>query len=686
MSSRRYAGVTMLLVICLGQAPAAAAQARDADGILEEMERVHRSDGLEYVGEVVVTSRNGTERRRSWATYRQGSGNTSNRLIRFLAPADVRGVAFLSLGRASGRPDQWMYLPSMKRERRLAPQDRDAPFVGTDFSYADLDEFDRTNYDAELDGEDVIDGEPCFRIRLVSRERSPFPVRVLLVSKGRFVPRRITYFRDARSEPARQLSFANYQSVDGHIVALRTEMADLARGSRTVVVLTSVRFNRPQPPDRYTLQNLVREMADVPTAAPGVAPPTARDRRLGWPQSDAAQTTRPARAWPGQLSGLVDSHVLVFPSGRPGVDDRVRAGVRVDVRQQIARGRVRAAAAVRAESESDGLLGSLQWDPADRLVERSPLSLRELTLGVTLARAIDLSIGPSEVAWGTTDWHSPAAGFLPRDLSDPLIWEPLPLWGARLTGQRGTVRFDVYKAFTTTPWRIPRLDGRFSPGASADVYFEAATEMPPARGFEMIRVTHIGSGWDATGWVRTGVRPTPVFTLAVDVADLDSTTEPVPMSRRFVSEQAAGMELNKPLGSWLLRVEAAVSHAADAAVGTAGFYTLQAEHAWRAGTITWQYAGRIPEASYGPATPIDRADLPSVMLTLMQPERWGDWRASWLGTLDNAGGAFSGEISRPVNDDVRWIVGLDIPHGSRLSTVGAFAAARRLRTSLQVRW
>jgi hypothetical protein len=188
MTRGRIALASVLAAICLWKMPAAIAQVRDAGQILEEMERVHRSAGLEYVGEVLVTSRSGTERRKTWVTYRLGSGNTSNRLIRFLAPADVQGVAFLSLGRAGARPDQWMYLPSMKRERRLAPQDRDAPFVGTDFSYADLDEFDRTNYDARLEGDQMMDGEACYSVRLVPHEPSPFPQRLLLVSKSRSVP------------------------------------------------------------------------------------------------------------------------------------------------------------------------------------------------------------------------------------------------------------------------------------------------------------------------------------------------------------------------------------------------------------------------------------------------------------------------------------------------------------------
>jgi hypothetical protein len=331
-------------------------------------------------------------------------------------------------------------------------------------------------------------------------------------------------------------------------------------------------------------------------------------------------------------------------------------------------------------------LGAVTWDPADRLPRQSPLSLRELTVSATLAPALDISVGRSVVGWGSTDTHSPASGFLPRDLTDPLSWEDLPLWGARLTGERGVVRVDVYHAFTTTPWRLPRLDGRYSPGAAEGLYLVDSTETPPGRGFDMVRVTGRGPGWDLTGWVRTGIRPAPVLSVNLDAAQTIPDGRLAIVNRRFVAERAAGLEVNHPIGSWILRGEASISHSDDKAVDTEWLYTVQAEHRYRSGLLTVAYAGRLPDTGLGLSVQLDRAALPSVTLALNQSETWGDWRAAWIGTTDSVGGVFNGELTRPLTDAWQLIVGMDIPHGASTSAFGAFSSARRVRTSLKFGW
>jgi outer membrane lipoprotein-sorting protein len=663
----------------------ATAQPRDVNAILDAVEREQRSASVEYVGDITVASRGGAERHKTWISFRQGNGKTANRLIRFLSPAELRGVAYLSLGRSGGSPEQWMYLPSMKRERRLAPQDRDAPFAGTDFTYADLDEFDRSDYVASLESDQIIDGESCYTVRLVPRRPSASTYESMAISQSRFVPRRIQYFRGGRSTPVKTLSFSNDAQFGGRWVAQRMEMSDESTGSRTVVLLTDVRFDRPQPPDRFTLQNLTREAADMPSTSNGGRPPAVKNS-LGWFRPAASPAAPFNTPWPG-LSGALDAGVMLYPKGRRAVDDLAIGLARIDLRQQIGHGRVRFDAAVRAEEGTGGQLGSVSWDPADRLPRQSPLSLREVSLSTTLARALDFTVGRFEVGWGSTDTHSPAAGFLPRDLTDPLALENLPLWGARLTGERGVVRVDVYHEFTTTPWRLPRLDGRYSPGAPEAIYLADAEEKPPTRGFDMVRVTARGPAWDMTGWVRTGINPAPVLSVDLSNAQTVQDGRVAMMNRHYAAEDAAGIEINAPVGTWILRGEASVTDSDDKDIGTTWFYTIQAEHSYRAGLLTLVYAGRIPDNEINlSALPFDRVAMPSVTLAFTQSERWGDWRAAWVGTTDNVGGVFTGELAKPLTDAWRVTVGADIPHGATTSALGAFSFSRRVRTSLMFHW
>ena len=237
----------------------------DARKILEESERRHRTQSQEYAGDLTVVSKDGKTRHKAWRSYREGYAGDAKVLIRFVDPPEVRGVGFLSLGKKGKNPDQWLYLPSMKRERRIAPQDRDTSFVGTDFSYEDMEEFDHSKYDVVLKGEETLDGQPCHVIAAEpNREsgKSVYERRVLYLRKDILYLVREDLFRRGEGEPSKRFLLTHIENVDGHWVARNLEMVDLKKGSKTTVVLEKLAFDKPQPPDRFTIQNLNREGAE----------------------------------------------------------------------------------------------------------------------------------------------------------------------------------------------------------------------------------------------------------------------------------------------------------------------------------------------------------------------------------------------------------------------------------------
>ncbi|MCG3191380.1 MAG: hypothetical protein DIJKHBIC_00606 [Thermoanaerobaculia bacterium] len=239
--------------------------AQDARKLLEEAESRHRTKSQEYAGELTVTSKEGKVRRKGWKSYRDGYAGDSKLLIRFLDPPEVRGVSFLSLAKPGKNPDQWLYLPSMKRERRIASQDRDSSFVGTDFNYEDMEEFDHKKYRVDLDGEETLDGQPVWRILARPDEaagKSLYEKKILFLRKDLLILVRVESFKKGEKEPAKRLLLSDIQKTDGHWVARRLEMTDLKKGSRTVVLLKELAFDRQQAEGRFTLQNLTREGAE----------------------------------------------------------------------------------------------------------------------------------------------------------------------------------------------------------------------------------------------------------------------------------------------------------------------------------------------------------------------------------------------------------------------------------------
>src|SRR5260370_2135779 len=138
---------------------------QDARQIVQEAQHRGKSNSQRYEGVLEVTSADSKVTRKSWQTWRLGSYGNSKAIIRFTAPAEVKGVALLVINHPERSSDQWMWTPAIARDRRIALQDRSTRFFGTDFSFEDLEERDVDQYDYSLLGEEAVDGELCWKVQ-----------------------------------------------------------------------------------------------------------------------------------------------------------------------------------------------------------------------------------------------------------------------------------------------------------------------------------------------------------------------------------------------------------------------------------------------------------------------------------------------------------------------------------------
>jgi outer membrane lipoprotein-sorting protein len=250
----------LLLTLLLPAASLAGEE--EARKLLVESESRHRSETLEYGGELTVYTKEGKTRAKGWKSYREGYAGDAKVLVRFTSPPEVKGVSFLSLSRVGKNADQWLYLPSMKRERRIASQDRDASFVGTDFSYEDMEEFDHRRYEVDLKGETVLEGVPCYLIEAIPSgkdQKSVYAKRMLYLRKDILYLARVDLYKEGDKEPSKLFLISDIAQVGAHYMGRKLEMSDLKKGSRTTVILKDIVFDKPQPQDRFTLKNLNRE-------------------------------------------------------------------------------------------------------------------------------------------------------------------------------------------------------------------------------------------------------------------------------------------------------------------------------------------------------------------------------------------------------------------------------------------
>ena len=233
--------------------------ADNARQIVDEAQKRTDVKSQRYEGLLQVFDAKGKVGDKRWTMERLGAHGTSKAVLRFTAPAEVKGVALLIVNHPDRASDQWMWTPAIERDRRIALQDRSTRFFGTDFSFEDLEERDVNQYDYVLTGDDIVDGSACWKIASTPRESksSQYTRSIVWIRKDNYAFARIENF--VKEQVVRRLNYSNIQNVQGIWTAKQLEMTDVRRGSRTRLSLEKLEYNVPLKDEDFTLQAIRRQ-------------------------------------------------------------------------------------------------------------------------------------------------------------------------------------------------------------------------------------------------------------------------------------------------------------------------------------------------------------------------------------------------------------------------------------------
>lgn len=226
---------------------------QSAQQIIEESQRRTEVKSLHYQGQIQITNARGKMSTRRWEVQRIGSHGSGKTLIRFTDPPEVKGVTLLIVNYPDRASDQWMWIPTVGRERRVMPQDRSARFFDTDFSFDDLEEREVGQYEHDLSGTVDLDGISCWIIRAVPKQ-----IRISQYSSVRIYIRRNDYAvvqveNYVEREVVRRLTYQDIREIQGIPTPRFIEVSDLRRGSRTALRLENIQYNVPMRDDDFTV-------------------------------------------------------------------------------------------------------------------------------------------------------------------------------------------------------------------------------------------------------------------------------------------------------------------------------------------------------------------------------------------------------------------------------------------------
>lgn len=205
------------------------------------------------VSEMTIVHKSEAKQIRTIESWMKGDDST---FVRFIEPANVKGTSFLSLN-----DNDWLYLPALKKVRRIATKNKGGSFMGSDFSYDDVGGFSLIEkYNTKLLGEEKYENHDCYILELIPKnlEEVTYSKQKQWIDKENYYSMKTEYY-DLHGDLLKILYSSNIEQVDGFWVTKRNEMQNVQKGSKTIIVNKEIRLNSEIPDETFTTRQLEKK-------------------------------------------------------------------------------------------------------------------------------------------------------------------------------------------------------------------------------------------------------------------------------------------------------------------------------------------------------------------------------------------------------------------------------------------
>ena len=241
--------ITISLVAVFAAAVTADALAATDEKGFEIAARSDRSDvgfgDSEVALEMVLRNAAGQESTRSLkiTTLEKPDESVGDKsLVVFDTPRDIEGTALLSHAKILDPDDQWLYLPALKRVKRISSSNKSGPFVGSEFAFEDFTAIELNKFDYSWVGEEACGDRTCDVLERTPRyENSGYTKQVSWIDQTDFQIRRVEFY-DRRGDLLKVLELKDYRNYDGVWRAHLLSMTNVQTNKQTDLVYGEYRF------------------------------------------------------------------------------------------------------------------------------------------------------------------------------------------------------------------------------------------------------------------------------------------------------------------------------------------------------------------------------------------------------------------------------------------------------------
>lgn len=206
-------------------------------------ERESPNDGESDMTMTLINSK-GKTRVRSLHQFFKDYEGTEKKVMFFKAPADVKNTSFLnfSYDEAGKDDDQWLYLPALKKVKRISASSKDNNFMGSDFTYEDMENRNPERDNHIILREESYNGEDCYVMEMTPKEEEQYSKRIAWVMKDKWIPAKVDFY-DEDDELIKTLEITKHENVGGYWIVVSQTMTNVQKDHKTEILLSNVKMN-----------------------------------------------------------------------------------------------------------------------------------------------------------------------------------------------------------------------------------------------------------------------------------------------------------------------------------------------------------------------------------------------------------------------------------------------------------
>jgi len=260
MKTSKITAIVIAILLAGGFTAQLFAQEMTAREIIEKV--YNRAEGDDQTSNLTMTliNKSGKERIRKIKQFTKDMSDMEKSIMFFLSPADIKNTSFMnwSYNDENKSDDQWIYLPALKKTKRISSDSKSDYFMGSDFTYDDLGDRKLDDDTHKLLREETLDGVDYYVVESIPKDEDyMYSQTITWIRKDNFIGLKKEFY-DEDEELLKILHINKFEEVSGFLIITNSEMQNVQNDHKTKMILSDIKINTGIVDSKFTERMMTR--------------------------------------------------------------------------------------------------------------------------------------------------------------------------------------------------------------------------------------------------------------------------------------------------------------------------------------------------------------------------------------------------------------------------------------------